>query len=160
MISGSSFWQLVYGYGGSPLLLVMFPLYLAALNKGDPTDRACAHVLAIGLVLFALLALDRPGTLPNRPYGMAQAVSDLLLLTVLTAIAVNSSRRYPMIMAAAQLLIVLAGTLAAAGLIAQAKTLSVMLGAAGLLQLAAGAAGLIYPCIRRHFRAEAPAFAG
>lgn len=160
MISGSSLWQLVYDYGGNPFLLAMLPLYLIALNKGDPTDRACAHVLIIGLLLFALLALDRHGTLPSWPYGMAQVVGDLLLLIALSAIAVNSARRYPVIIAAAQLLIALAGTLAAAGLIAHEQTLTVMLVAAGLIQLAACGIGLIYPRICRHFRAEAPAFAG
>ena len=160
MISGLSLWQLFYEYGGDPLLLALLPLYLVALSKGDPTDRACAHVLAIGIVLFVLLALDRRNTLPSWPYGAGQVVGDVLLLAALTAIAVHSSHRYPLIMAAAQLLIVLAGTLAAAGLIAHEGTLAAMLGAAALIQLAALGFGLVYSRMRHPRKAIAPVFAG
>ena len=142
------------------MLLALLPVYLFVLTKGDPTDRACAHVLAIGLVLFVLLALNRRHSLPSWPHGASLVIGDLVLLTALAAIAVHTSRRYPLIMAAAQLLIVLAGVLAATGLIGQEKTLRVIIGAAALLQIVALGCGLIYLHVRRSRDTIAPDFAG
>lgn len=159
MTGALSLWQLLFELGGIPLLIALLPLYLMALTKGDSTDRACAHVLAFGVLLFVLLSLDQRNTPPRWPYSVGQLLGDLLLLTVLMATAVNSVRRYPVIMAAAQLLIVLAGSLAVAGLIAQEKALAAMIGAAAIIQLGAFVIGLIHPSAGRPGGSTAAAFA-
>ena len=138
-----SLWQLLFELGGIPLLIALLPLYLMALTKGDPTDRACAHVLAFGVLLFVLVSLDQRSNLPSWSYGAGHLAGDLLLLTALTAIALHSARRYPVIMAASQLLIVLSGLLAVSGLIAQGKPLAAMIGVAAGIQFAAFVIGLV-----------------
>ena len=159
MTGALSLWQLLFELGGIPLLMALLPLYLMALTKGDPTDRACAHVLAFGGFLFVLLSLDQHNRLPNWPYSAGQLAGDLLLLTALTAIAVNSVRRYPVIMAATQLLIVLSGSLAVAGLLAQGQALAVMTGAAASMQFAAFVIGLVRHSAGRPSASAAVAFA-
>lgn len=138
-----SLWQLLIELGGVPMLVALLLLYLMALTKGDPTDRACGHVLMIGAILFLLAALDPDNGRHSWTFGLGQSLTDLLILAALSAIAVSSSRRYPIIMAAAQLLIVLIGMLAVTHLIVQEKTLAAMIGAAASIQVGAFVVGLI-----------------
>ena len=137
-------WHLLTAWGGIPLLMAWLPLYLLALTKGDPTDRACGHVLMIGAVLFLLPALNRGTFQHSWTIAVGQTVTDLLMLAALTAIAVNSSRHYPLLMAAAQLLIAVIGLLAITELIMLEKTLAAMIGAAAILQVGAFVCGLIH----------------
>ena len=137
-------WHLLTAWGGIPLLMAWLPLYLLALTKGDPTDRACGHVLMIGAVLFLLPALNRGTFQHSWTIAVGQTVTDLLMLAALTAIAVNSSRHYPLLMAAAQLLIAVIGLLAITQLIMLEKTLAAMIGAAAILQVGAFVCGLIH----------------
>lgn len=160
MTGGLSVWQLLFGYGGNPLLIAVIPLYLFVLIKGDKTDRACAHVLTIGTVLCVLLTLGQPTARPSWPYSADRLGIDALLLAAQTVIALRSSRSYPIVMAAAQLLIVMAGALTAAGLIAQEKTFSVITGGAVIIQLGALLVGLIAHRIRLRNAAPAAVFAG
>ena len=155
-----SLWQVLFGRLGNQLLIALLPLYVFALIKGDKTDRACAHILAIGTVLYLLLALDPRHARQSWPYSSGQVGIDVLLLAAQTMIALRSSRRYPIIMAAAQLLIVIAGALAAAGLIAQQMTLAMMIAGAAIIQLGAFVVGLIKQFQRRRERAAGAGFAG
>ena len=156
MTGAYSLWHLLTAWGGIPLLIALVPLYLLALTKGDPTDRACGHVLMIGAVLFLLPALDRGSFQHSWTIALGQTVTDLLLLAALTAIAVSSSRHYPIVMAAAQLLIAVIGLLAITHLIVLEKTLAAMIGAAAILQVGAFVFGLIHHSAGRR-RSFAPA---
>ena len=160
MTGGLSVWQLLFGYGGNPLLIAVIPLYLFAGIKGDKTDRASAHVLASGAVLYVLMAHDQPNARPSWPYSADQLGIHALLLTAQTVIALRSSRRYPIIMAATQLLIVMAGVLGAAGLIAHEKTFFVIAGGASVIQLGGFIVGLTAHCKWRRNAAPATVFAG
>ena len=159
MTGAQSLWQVLFQMGGIPLLIALLPLYLFALAKSDPTGRACTHVLAFGVGLFALFALDQRSNPFDWAYSAGQLVADILLLTALSAISVHSSRQYPIIMAAAQLLIVLAGSLAVAGLIAPGNALAAIIGAAAGIQLAAYAVGLVRPGTNRRAGAATVVFA-
>ena len=160
MTGGLSLWRILFDSGGNPLLIALLPLYLYALIKGDKTNRSCAHVLAIGVLLGVLLAPDQSNDLRNRSYGADHLGIETLLLAAQTVIALRSSRRYPVVMAAAQLLIVIAGALGVAGLIAQEKTRSIMMGAAALIQLSAFVIGLIAHRTRRRNAAATVVLAG
>jgi hypothetical protein len=143
MTSSLSLWHLILQGGGRPLLIAFLPLYLFALIKGDKTDRACAHVLAISAVLSLVLGLDKESAGRSWPYGSDKMGIDTLLLVAQITIALRSSRHYPIVIAAAQLLIVIAGALNTAGLIAHESTLSMVFAGAGLIQMGAFAGGLI-----------------
>ena len=151
-------WLMLHGSIGYPLLYSLLLLYLFTLIKGDQTDRASAHALVIGAVLAVMVALGQPTG--QHSWSADRLVIDALLLGVLCVIALRSPRRYPIAIAAAQLLIVLAGLLGSAGFIAQAKVYAVMAGGAASIQLGAFIIGLIAYRIRRRNMAQAAVFAG
>ena len=159
MTGGLSLWQMLFDTMGQSLLIVLLPAYLFALIKGDKTDRLCAHVLAIGAVLDMMLAVHQQASGEPWQYRGDQLIIDLLLLATQTVVATRSSRRYPIIIAAAQLIIVLTELLNSGGLIAEEKTLSVLIGFAAAIQLGAFTGGLVAHYTRRRKSAAATAFA-
>ena len=160
MTSGLSLWQMLFEIMGKPLLFALLAVYLFALIKGDKTDRLSVHILAIGAVLDLTLALHQQASGQRSQYRNDQLVIDLLVLAAQTVIAMRSSRRYPIVIAAAQLIIVLAELLSAVGLIALEKTLSALIGIAATIQLGAFAWGLVVHCVRRHNSAPTSVFGG
>ncbi len=159
MTGGLSLWQLLFGVMGKPLLIVLLPVYLFALIKGDRTDRLIVHVLAIGAVLNFTLALHQQASGQTGQYKGDQLIIDVLLLAATTFIATRSSRRYPIVMAATQLNIVLAELLSWVGLIAHEKTLSMLIGFAAVIQLGTFAWGLTVQQIQRRHTAFAETLA-
>lgn len=158
MTDGLSLWQMLFEIMGKPLLIALPPVYLFALIKGDKTDRLSVHILAIGAVLDLTLALHQQANGQRGQSRNDQLVIDLLLLVAQTVIATRSSRRYPIFIAAAQLIIVLAELLGAVGLIALGKTQSALIGIAATIQLCAFGWGLAVHCIRRRNSAPASVF--
>ena len=158
MTGGLSMWQMLFDTLGKPLLIGLLPIYLFALIKGDKSDRLCAHVLAIGAGLDLMLALHQQASGQRWLYRGDQLIIDVLLLAAQTFIATRSSRRYPIVIAAAQLILVVTEMLNWAGLIAHEETLSALIEFDGIIQLSAFAGGLIVSSSRRRNRAAAPAF--
>ena len=158
MTSGLSLWQMLFEIMGKPLLIALLPVYLFALIKGDKTDRLSVHILAIAAVLDLTLALHQQASGQIGQSRSDQLVIDLLLLAAQTVIATRSARRYPIVMAAAQLIIVLAELLSAVGLITLEKALSALIGIAATIQLGAFAWGLVVHCVRRRYSAPASVF--
>ena len=134
--------QLIWSAGASPLLIAFLPLYLYALTNGDKTDMASGHVLALGALLSFTLGFYLAKPAPGWPYSAGQIGIEGLLLAAQTAIALQTSRHYPIVMAAAQLLVVIAGGLSLMRLIGQPQTLLVILAGASIIQLGAFACGL------------------
>ena len=134
--------QLMWSVGGTPLLIAFLSLYLYALTKGDRTDIASGHVLAFGaLMRFALyFYLGKPGQ--GWPYSASQISTEFLLLAAQVSIAQHTSRHYPIVMAAAQLLVVIACGVSMAGLVSQPTTLVVVFAGTSLMQLCTFACGL------------------
>ena len=159
MTGGMSLWQMLFDLFGRSLLIALMPVYLFALIKGDKTDRLCVHVLAIGAVLNVMLALHQQGSGQRLLYRADQLGVDIALLAAQMFIATRSSRRHPIFIAAAQLIIVLTGLLDAVGLIALRETLSVLIGFAATIQLGAFAWGLTIHQARRRIGAKAGTFA-
>ena len=125
---------------GIPLigtLAILAPLYLLAWLRGDQTARASAHLLVIGSLLYGLLAALGAGHIQN---GLGLSC---LLLTAQVVVALRSERFFPLVIAAAQLLIVCAYTLAGAALITQPATLIWLIAFPSVVQLAAFAFGAI-----------------
>ena len=160
MNAGVSLWQVANDFSGLWGVAAGFPIYLFALLRGDKTARQFAHVLAIAVVLDTVLAQNSRANPQFWPSIDDQLGIDALLLAVQTVLALRSPWHYPIVIAAGQLLIVIAGALAAAGLIARQGTLGWMVAGSTLIQLSAFAYGLIVHRTRRRRRASAPVFAG
>ena len=134
--------QLIWSAEVSPLLIALLPLYLYALAEGDKTDLACIYVLAFGALFSFALGLYAGKPAQTWPYSASQLGIDALLLTAQILIALRAPRYYPILMAAAQLLVVIAGALSVARLVGQPKTLMVVFAGAATIQFAAFACGL------------------
>lgn len=135
MSDGPTLWPALFAATGIALPLTLTALYALALIKGDPTDRACAHIMAVALILDTLLWTVS---------GSAdQAGVNALVLAALVTIALRRPRRYPLFVAAAQLLVTIVYALDAVGLIKLAQTTALLGGSASLLVFGSCCAGLL-----------------
>ena len=145
--SQGEFWlvamPLIWSNGGVPLLLAFLPLYLYALIKGDKTDLDCGHVLALSALISFTFRLNPGKPAQVWPFAAEQFGVESLLLAAQIAIALRTRRFYPLVMAAAQLLIVIAGALSMARLIGKPKTLMMIFAGTSLIQFGAFACGVI-----------------
>ena len=135
MSDGPTLWSAMFVATGLALPIMLTVLYAVALIKGDPTDRACAHVMAIAVIIDILLWAD------NSRSGHAGV--NTLVLAALVTIALRSPRRYPLFVAAGQLLVTIVYALDAAGLIAFARSTVVLGSGASLLVFGFFCAGLL-----------------
>ena len=129
-------WQLAYQFSGLLILIVLVPPYLFALVIGGSADRPVAHVLALGALLDTLFA-----TSAHHAIGDQLGI-DSLLLAGLTVLALRSARHYTLVLAAAQLLIVITDALRSAGLIGSQLVPFWLVSGLALLQLGVFAAVL------------------
>ena len=123
---------------------ILAPLYLLAWLRGDQTARASVYLLVIGSLLYAVAAAYDAGRIHN---GLGISC---LLLAAQVVVALRSERFYPLVIAAAQLLIVCAYALAVAGLITQSATVLWLIALPSAVQLAAFAFGAIVHRRRRN----------
>ena len=147
-------WHTLHDLSGIWGLMLLCPLYLFALLRGDPAGRAFAHVLAAGALLGTMLATVEAGS--GRLSGDGQLGLDTLLLAAQVVLCLRSPRLYPMAIAAAQLLIVLAAAVAGAGLIGQPATAQWLGGLPGAIQLAVFTYGMVTHRTRRRDTAMTP----
>ena len=142
-------------------LIVLAPLYLFAVLRGDSTGRAFAHVLASSALLGTMMATGlatelATGSADTKPLPLAGGDLlglDALLLAAQIVLTLRSPWFYPIVIAAAQLLIVFIDAIAAAGLTAQPATALWLGGLAGAIQLAAFCYGLMAHRTRRRRKA-------
>lgn len=138
-------------------LIVLAPLYLFAVLRGDSTGRAFAHVLASSALLGTMMATElATGSADTKPLPLAGGDLlglDALLLAAQIVLTLRSPWLYPIVIAAAQLLIVFVDAIDAAGLTAQPATALWLGGLAGAIQLAAFCYGLIAHRTRRRRKA-------
>ena len=154
-------WRTLHDLSGIWGLMLLCPLYLFALLRGDPTGRALAHVLAAGASLGTMLATIEAGPMQQASEG--QLGLDTLLLAAQIVLSLRSLRHYPIAIAAAQLQIVLIDAFAWAGLIAQPATALWLGGLLGAIQLGVFSYGVIThrtPRRSRAIRAEFEAQTG
>jgi hypothetical protein len=157
---GFSFWQMLYDWTGLWLAVALAAVYLFALLRGDKTGREFANILAIGAVLDMLLALNGRAIPQSFSAIEDQLGIEALLLAVQTALALRSARHYPIAIAAAQLLIVIAVALGAAGLIHRQESLGWLMVGLTIIQLGVFGYGLWAHRIRRPDNAGAAVFTG
>ncbi len=130
--------QVWAGWSLAAALLLSWPLIW---RWGRSAERDC------GLVLMLALTLDLGVQLIAMPASLAHAAGNLLALLLVTRNALISNRFYPLVMAAAQLVTVIAHALFWLGLINGAVSYPILLttmAAATLVALWAG-------CIRNRF---------
>ena len=142
-------WYILADLCGVWGLIVLAPLYLFAVLRGDSTGRAFAHVLASSALLGTMMATGSADTKPLPLAGGDLLGLDALLLAAQIVLTLRSPWLYPIVIAAAQLLIVFVDAIDAAGLTAQPATALWLGGLAGAIQLAAFCSGLIAHRTRR-----------
>lgn len=142
-------WYILADLCGVWGLIVLAPLYLFAVLRGDSTGRAFAHVLASSALLGTMMATGSADTKPLPLAGGGLLGLDALLLAAQIVLTLRSPWLYPIVIAAAQLLIVFVDAIDAAGLTAQPATALWLGGLAGAIQLAAFCSGLIAHRTRR-----------
>lgn len=146
-------WYILADLCGVWGLIVLAPLYLFAVLRGDSTGRAFAHVLASSALLGTMMATGSADTKPLPLAGGGLLGLDALLLAAQIVLTLRSPWLYPIVIAAAQLLIVFVDAIDAAGLTAQPATALWLGGLAGAIQLAAFCSGLIAHRTRRRRKA-------
>lgn len=154
-------WSVLADLCGVWGLIVLAPLYLFAVLRGDSTGRAFAHVLASSALLGTMMATGlatelATGSADTNPLPLAGGDLlglDAVLLAAQIVLTLRSPWLYPIVIAAAQLLIVFVDAIDAAGLTAQPATALWLGGLAGAIQLAAFCYGLMAHRTRRRRKA-------
>lgn len=154
-------WYILADLCGVWGLIVLAPLYLFAVLRGDSTGRAFAHVLASSALLGTMMATGlatelATGSADTKPLPLAGGDLlglDALLLAAQIVLTLRSPWLYPIVIAAAQLLIVFVDAIDAAGLTAQPATALWLGGLAGAIQFAAFCYGLMAHRTRRRRKA-------
>ncbi len=122
------------------------PLYVYAQLRGDIGARGMAGVLVIAALFGTLLAAGWPA---GQISGVRLLGLDTLLLAVQFVICVRSVRLFPIVIVAAQLLVVMAEAIASAGLAGQYPTLQTLFAVLSIAQMLALITGLVRHRSRR-----------
>jgi hypothetical protein len=141
-------WEIVAGSWSFWPIAAIVPLYLYAQLRGDASSRAYASALAGAALLGTLLAAAAPDAL-----RLARTLVgfDALWLVVHVVLCLRSKWLYPIVIAAAQLLVVLIEGFGAAGLARHQSSATVLFSGLAFIQLVAFASGLIAHRSRRPF---------
>lgn len=140
------FWQSLSDAMGYWPWAVIVPLYVYAQLRGDLGSRGMAGVLVLAALLGTLLAAGWP---TGQISGVRLLGLDTLLLAVQFVICVRSARFFPIVIVAAQLLVVIAEAISAAGFAGRYATLQALFAVLSIAQMLALITGLVRHRSRR-----------
>ena len=118
------------GWTLATVLALSLPL---VWRRGRSGERECALALVFAVALDLAVQLF----VPSAPIALAHTADNLLALPLITRSALPSVRTYPLVMAAAQLIAVIAHGLFWSGLINQNRSYPIILAIMGAVTLVA-----------------------
>lgn len=144
MTGGLALWHSA-GPGWAMLVVLLAAGGIAGALCGDRTARHIGAVVLFGACLDLLVAV-MPQPAPASLIAADHSGIDLLYLGMLTALCLRTPQFYPLVLAAAQLLVVITQALLSARLVTGVQIGQQMLAAPTALVLA----GLYYAALRGH----------
>lgn len=142
MTGGLALWHSA-GPGWAMLLLLLVAGGIAGALCGDRTAGHIGAVVLFGACLDLLVAV-LPQPVPANLIATDHSGIDLLYLGMLTALCLRTAQFYPLVLAAAQLLVVITQALLSAGLVSGVQIGQQMLAVPTALVVA----GLCYAAVR------------
>ncbi|MFM5918339.1 MAG: hypothetical protein ACKOOL_12525 [Novosphingobium sp.] len=142
----SASWQIISNALGLWPWAIIAPLYLYVQLRGDGTARAFGAILAVALLLGTVL--PPRGISPSGVADVRLGV-DALFLAVQYVFCLRSRWNYPLLITAAQLLVVLVESITATSLAGRPATDSVLLFGLTAIQFAAFLYGVVVHRNRR-----------